>query len=812
MRVAPSITLPDELERARVAGELVVFAGAGVSMGPPAYLPNFLTLAREIAEPPLPLHEEDHAALDRYLGRAERNFNVRVQDRARAKLLERGGSFTSLHRHLLSLFPSADAVRLITTNFDPHFSDAACVVFEGARIREYVGPALPPGKEFRGIAQLHGSLENVQDRLVLTDRDFAAAYMTDGWAARFLVGVFAYRTVLFVGYSLTDPVMRYLLSAIPATSRWYSLTHADELPQWSDHDITPVTFATRADGDRFGELSDGLERWVWYATSLPSAHDRELRRLISLGPPTSPEILDSVRARLTTESARNTFWSDAAKPEWFEWVASDGFLDPLFDEQGPETPELVFWSRSCLAHFAAGEHPPLLRLVRRKSLRLHAVFARELVYHLLRGEQLPPKAPLRQFIALIVNQGPVPRAITHDPAVQLLGKLVSAGFGAEALAILRWMTQVRLEPRESIYAMVEEGAGPGAELHSLSSRVALQTRPEDLDQFLRRYASDLACLEAMEMAALGEQRLVEAYQLLELAKGTAHDIDWLSVGRTSIAASNQDSFAHAEDVLVVLVRSALDHWREHAPTELIAFTERFVRDERHLLKRLALYALAECTTMGSDSVLARAAEERWAGEVWVRPELYHLLKAHYVASSEDAKAAFVASLRDPATWGELNEHQAHARFSLSQLLFRLSPESPSTRVFSEKETATHPAWLQQDPDGFLSRIEVGWGSDAPSPVEPEQMASWSPEDALSRIAAELETAGRSVPSFSPGGAAAGGAVRAVLGSARARCGEGTPWGFLRNYGIHTLGLARWSPSLGRPAGASRRGRGLGMGL
>src|SRR3989442_14491237 len=100
MKVAPSLTISDELERARNAAELVVFAGAGVSVGPPANLPSFLELAREIADPPIT--REDDEPLDRYLGRAER-AKILVQERAREKLLARGGIHTKLHEHLLGI-------------------------------------------------------------------------------------------------------------------------------------------------------------------------------------------------------------------------------------------------------------------------------------------------------------------------------------------------------------------------------------------------------------------------------------------------------------------------------------------------------------------------------------------------------------------------------------------------------------------------------------------------------------------------------------------------------------------------------------
>ncbi len=46
--------------------------------------------------------------------------------------------------------------------------------------------------------------------MVLDDKDFGKAYFTDGWATHFLTEVFANYTVLFIGYSVNDPVIRYL--------------------------------------------------------------------------------------------------------------------------------------------------------------------------------------------------------------------------------------------------------------------------------------------------------------------------------------------------------------------------------------------------------------------------------------------------------------------------------------------------------------------------------------------------------------------------------------------------------------------------
>jgi hypothetical protein len=107
-------------------------------------------------------------------------------------------------------------VRIVTTNFDPYFSRA--IKRLKIKSREYVAPALPLGDSFDGLVYLHGKIPMADgDTMVLTDRDFGEAYVTNGWASRFLTKMFGTYNVLFVGYSGTDTVMRYL--TISATDR-----------------------------------------------------------------------------------------------------------------------------------------------------------------------------------------------------------------------------------------------------------------------------------------------------------------------------------------------------------------------------------------------------------------------------------------------------------------------------------------------------------------------------------------------------------------------------------------------------------------
>lgn len=738
MRLTNSLTIPTELERARAAGELVVFAGAGVSMGPPARLPSFIDLAKAIAEPKVAYRRQDEKWLDRYLGRAERE-GIDVQLRARDRLGV-GGSHTPLHEYLLGIFGSAERVRLITTNFDGHFASALPVVFPGAAIPQYVGPALPPGHDFRGIAQLHGALHREETALVLTNRNFAEAYMAEGWASRFLSRAFADRTVLFVGYSLTDPIMRYLLHALPA-GRWYALWQAKEAGQGAEHAITPVTFGKKRSRDPYKDLNDGMKRWYWYARASPTDHDREIRGLVAAGPPASPVETDYLRARLETAEGRAVFRMAADQKTWFEWVASEGLLDGLVDPAA-DMLEVGEWARWCLEHFCSGEIPPLLRHLRGQPLTLNPAFRSQLVLHLVRRDALPPLPVLRQLIALLVGQSN--DTAFHDTLWQLLMKrLVEGDHSREALVLLRSATRLSLQPLERGYPTPEVDEGGQPVLPPLATRVTSQVTPGDIVDFLTKHGSALATAAPDALLALGEQRIEEAYELLELGRGRSDESDWLSFGRSSIAPSAQDRFSHVEDVLVETLRAVLDHLAVSAPAKLEAFTTRHETSARALSRRLALYALSKCTSCSSDEVLSRAAARGWARDFWLRPELYLVLGAHFPRASEAARSQFVGTLRDDAWWGEeFDKHDAHARYSLSVKLLRDAPDSATAREFAAAEREAHPEWREADQEGLLSRFEVRWGGDEPSPIEAEQLLALDAATVLDEVRAALPVAAR----------------------------------------------------------------------
>ena len=145
MKIA-DIEFPTPLLNALRDGKLVIFAGAGVSRGKPACLPNFESLANKIAKGTGKSLED--AEPDDFLGKLQ-DDGVKIHARAAEELSGEYLKATELHWNLLRLYPDAGPVRIVTTNFDLLFEQAAGILKVKPEV--FRAPALPLGDQFNGI-------------------------------------------------------------------------------------------------------------------------------------------------------------------------------------------------------------------------------------------------------------------------------------------------------------------------------------------------------------------------------------------------------------------------------------------------------------------------------------------------------------------------------------------------------------------------------------------------------------------------------------------------------------------------------------
>ena len=159
----------------------------------------------------------------------------------------------------------------MTTNYDDNFARAD----DADDLRYDVGPNVPTDLDnWNSVVHLHGRIQasasgGAIPPLVLTDTDFGEAYLRRRWAAEFVLNLMDRYTVVFVGYSMADVVVRYLAKAVSGRrprNRIYSLVgYADQIQreqrasQWQAHRIEPILYNSR-DGHEL--LVHSVEKWA----------------------------------------------------------------------------------------------------------------------------------------------------------------------------------------------------------------------------------------------------------------------------------------------------------------------------------------------------------------------------------------------------------------------------------------------------------------------------------------------------------------------------------------------------------------------
>lgn len=282
--------IPDSLLQTQEEGRVVFFCGAGISY--PAGLPGFKGLVEQIYQQNgTNLSEIEHEAFkrgqyDATLDLLERRLPGqrlavrRALAQALKPKLRRKGA-TDTQAALLRLARNREGtLRLVTTNFDRIFHVAAKRT--GQAFQAYTAPMLPIPKNSRwnGLVYLHGLLPEKADdtalnRLVVTSGDFGLAYLTERWAARFVSELFRNYVVCFVGYSINDPVLRYMMDALAAdrmlgesTPQVWALGDCEpgqehrKTIEWEAKGVTPILYNVQPGSYDHSALHQTLLAWA----------------------------------------------------------------------------------------------------------------------------------------------------------------------------------------------------------------------------------------------------------------------------------------------------------------------------------------------------------------------------------------------------------------------------------------------------------------------------------------------------------------------------------------------------------------------
>jgi len=313
------VNVPDHLLTQLEEEQLVLFLGAGISKIAPSNLPDFIKLTQDICKE-AGVTFSRKLSLDYNLSKVSKTGSgYDVHQRVIEKMSPSKTKPNAWHETLLCWFGTESKVRIVTTNFDQHLSSATKQL--GWALPEYVAPALPMGDNFHGIVYLHGRIDD-KESIVVTGEDFGKAYLNYAWATRFLQAMFAKYTVLFIGHSNRDPLVRYLTSGLSVcTNKHYAFAANNARREWEELDIEPILFQQPGDEKYKAMLHVAKDIAQQYCMS-ELEHEARIRKLLTTKKDTllTPQDQDYLLRSLTKTNRQIHFCRYADGQLWLQWA------------------------------------------------------------------------------------------------------------------------------------------------------------------------------------------------------------------------------------------------------------------------------------------------------------------------------------------------------------------------------------------------------------------------------------------------------------------------------------------------------------
>ncbi|MDN3652768.1 DUF4020 domain-containing protein [Thalassotalea ponticola] len=608
------VDFPSQLVDAAIEGKLVIFAGAGVSMGAPANLPSFEQLAGDIANG---FGKEPKKPLDQFLGSLSPEELV-IQKAAISSLEEINSKPKYLHQHLLNLFPSSEKVRIVTTNFDPLFTDAADLLWS-TKPEIFTAPALPIGDDFEGIVHIHGANTHPKS-IIITDRGFGKAYLADGWASRFLVKMFEAYTVLFVGYSHDDVVMSYLARALPdkAQGKRFALEGKSQernQSKWRSLGITPVYFPQQDVGD-YTKLDLCTLKLAEFLSRQPSDWQTHIGFIAEQDGPLDIVAEHTIQHALKDISKVRYFTSKASSEKWAFWLYEQKVLEPLFRRENVDEISLCFESW-LLNTFVCSKPEVLFELIAKERHQISSRLWFNLVRTIHTSENV---SQLKQWIDLLLHLCP------HHPNIHGLQFLATeASKSGMRYHVLRLF--FKLAKR---YVRINQGIDYSSANKDPIWKVELDIHSphwnlNEVWQKLLKPEIQFICKDLLNKGCLWFKDTLESRSVW-MKRISATRID--SWSRSAIEEHEQDSDRRAIDVVIHAMRDCIEACIDTDPAWATRWCIEHLESDNVLVSRIAVHGLRK------NKYLSAATKLNWGQQCGIdksdlRHEIFELIRELY---------------------------------------------------------------------------------------------------------------------------------------------------------------------------------------
>lgn len=712
------VRLPDEIRIALEEGRLVIFAGAGISMPPPSNLPSFNGLASEICGFPVEKGKEDRA-----LGKIARNGTL-VHPAVARRLYNSKTHPTELHKQILRLFGAAKKVRIVTTNFDDHFSTSARIVFRSEKVSEYYAPALPLGDDFDGIVYLHGSARVKPQSMVVTDKDFGAAYLARGWARDFLVYLFSNFTVLFVGYSHNDVTINYLahgMNQADVKRRWALVSselQSEDEENWNHLEIMIQQYPIDPDNaeNKHKALTDFFIGWAKHTKESILDRSKRVKKIASALPPESETVSEYLDYCLHHPQLATDFCGAIRHPAWIGWMNAKNYFNNFFSETvTSEAKDLQSHERVIgywLSTFVRKKFPELLlELIQIRHQRLAPSFANLLGHAVWVDERKAVDSDFATWVSLLLSQGE--QTLQQSMWAYLLQKCKIPEHTSVALRLFELLTEPRLHLQKHFdfpEIVVGKKKRPRKKKSKKVDREIVWPRESQhwLKEAWKKVFEQNLTHVAEPLALVVTKQLTFAHLLLRSEHRANESFDVLSWERKSIAPHEQnfDSLHECLSVLIDVARDILVHWFNTSPSRAEAQRESWWSSKIPILRRLTIYGVSIDPKMSADQRIDWLLKNDLIFGFGTKKEVFDILAASYAQSSQGMRTKLLAKI-ERGHRGKMRksldpETIAYEQFNVLVWLRRSDSKCKLLNVALSKIHALHPRFGEREHPDFDS--------------------------------------------------------------------------------------------------------------
>ncbi|MBD5532804.1 MAG: DUF4020 domain-containing protein [Lachnospiraceae bacterium] len=693
------IDFPNDIIDAVNEGNLVVFAGAGVSMGAPTLLPNFENLTKQIAIGTGQSCKTSEC--DAFLGRLKHQ-NINVNEIAAEKLSQMDLQHNKLHEYIIELFPDITKIKIVTTNYDNMF-EQALEQMNMTNVKVYDAPALPLGNDIKGIVHIHGNV-NEPEYMVLTDEDFGKAYLSDGYVARFLVKLFETYTVLFIGYSYNDTIVRYLTRAMTKDQMHKRFVLTDsEGGGWTELGIQPIVF----EAGGFDILNEGVHK-LGERIKRGLLDWKNSLSVIAPKPPVDLATISEMDFCLQDVNKVRILIGCIKGEEWLWWLEKKGVLKNLFipDVQFSELDAL--WLNWLVDNYVGKEDRLIKRILAKHNSCMNLKLASCILQKIAYDDGLFNDTVLKEYLVILDEYLSDVWTISRINEIVMKRNLYSLGWRLfTKLFEFKMVLQEGKFSRDKEEICIQHNIlGDGYLVNSVwldYREIYIEHYPLEILKFAMDYVMKLHFNYAQFGMASKEG---EPYALLQ-----------------SVSFDANRTFYFYHDAIPVLERVIVETCigiQETQKNIVRNFIEQCVKSESTLLRVIGVRLLKETNTFSNDEKAELLVQNICIYSLWEKERVFKLVADIFDEISNENQHKILSEIEKGKDYND-EKTSAYAKYNWAVWLQKKCKPNERVRKIIEDVKSDYPTFQpRKNPELSLRSSKAVWGGTT-SPISQEEM-------------------------------------------------------------------------------------------